>query len=59
MLPNAVYDGVVNGIRLGEERTPDGEKGADFGGLENTRPVDYKIRCPCHKPEGDRHQSDL
>jgi len=58
-IPDAVDDGVVDGVGLGEERGPDGGQRADGGTVEDAGVVDDQVGSPRHEPQGDGHQGNL
>lgn len=49
-LPDTIYNRIIDGISLGEDRTPDSGKWGDRGSLENASKVDDKVRSPRHEP---------
>lgn len=54
-IPDAIYNRVVDGVSLCEERSPDGHEGADGHALEDTSVVDHQVGGPSHEPQGDCH----
>jgi len=56
---DGVHDGVVDGVGLGEDGAPDGEKRSDNGLVEHASPVDDEVGGPGHEPQGDGHESNL
>jgi len=58
-MADSVDDGVVDGIALGEEGTPDGEEGSDHVGEVHAGEVDYAIWCPRDEPQGYIHKCNL
>lgn len=59
ILPDGVDDGVVAGVSLGEDTTPDGKQRADGKCLEDTGVVDHQVGRPSAEPQRDGHQGDL
>lgn len=56
---DAVHDGVVDCVGLGEQRAPDGGQRGDGRRLEHTGVVDDQVRGPGEEPQTDCHQGDL
>lgn len=57
--PDAIYNGIVAGSRLGKASAPDGVQWGETLELEETHAVDDQIGCPRHEPQRDGDQSDL
>jgi hypothetical protein len=58
-IPDAVDNGVVDGVGLGEERGPDSGQWADGLSVEDSSEVDDQVGSPGHEPQGDGHQGNL
>lgn len=59
-LPDAVHDGVVARVGLGEQRRPDRVERRDDGvAVKDADVVDDQVRRPRHEPQRDGHQGNL
>lgn len=56
---DSVHDWVVDGVGLGEDRTPDGEERSDDRLVDEACHVDNQVRGPGHEPQRHGHQCHL